>query len=221
MDPLCSSGHSDFSEGQRSVSHSHLFLSETSGSSRSQIFAPAFLFNEASASCPAEYIVTMSRRGAKSWRTVECKLTVDRWWMHHEVHRDSQDVTGRLEFKPRKRSLRETVRDFAARGNCFWTNGASKEREPPPRGSLDREEHRQHGGVVRSFSKTRKKLCCNRKVQDIIDVSHRKNLDPRVFALTYRQPDSSEGRTKIVYQACTPTECTEIVERLRFLLSLV
>ena len=70
-DLLWSSGQSDLSEMQWSM-HSHLCLSETSGSSRSQIFAPAFLFNEASVSCPAVYIVTMSRRGAKSWRCRGC-----------------------------------------------------------------------------------------------------------------------------------------------------
>lgn len=66
-------------------------------------------------------------------------------------------------------------------------------------------------------------LFSDRSMQDVLAVS-RGDTDPRDFVLVYRSSVLADGTDvgtmELAYRASTPTECVEILARLRFLLML-
>jgi len=148
----------------------------------------AFFFNEYTASIVTEYVVTVAARGSRA-RPAECELIVDRDRLYHRVPRGAPQ----LERADHKRT-------------SFMS---------PLLRKLGRHLHLAEPSSAEASIFTERRVSSVRSIA--CDESHQ-----RAFLVTYgvqggSGSNSKESLVELVYEAQTPTECAEIVARLKFL----
>lgn len=152
--------------------------------------APAFVFTEATASMTTEYLVKVTQRGSQAMPT-SVRLVVDRRHLRHEMLDRSEQLQEEEDLSGRSGSARPG--NFRRLKRLLTS--------------------RQSGKAIFSA----------RSMHDVLAVSRCDN-DPRDFVLVYRSSVLADatnvGTMELAYRASTPTECAEIVEKVRFLVAL-
>lgn len=154
----------------------------------------AFFFSEYSASIATEYFVMVAPRGSRG-RPVQCTLVVDRGRLRHQVPRGHQPPE-----RPEQRKssfIAPLLKNFS--------------------------RHLQHGDNIG----VEPAIFVERCVRDICTIT-RDESHGRAFSVVYSASGGGAGGTQrhtssieLAYEAQTPTECSEIIARLRFLMDLL
>jgi len=150
----------------------------------------AFFFNEYTASIATEYYVAVAVRSSRA-RPAECTLVVDRHRLYHQASRADGEEADTKKGSFMPPLLKNLRRHLQLEE---WSQGDSQQ------------------------------LFAERQVRDIRAIScdggHQRTFFVSYAGASSAGPGEPSPTVELVYEAQTPTECAEIVARLRFLLTL-
>eukprot|EP00811_Abedinium_folium_P011293 NODE_2044_length_2306_cov_16.670032.p1 GENE.NODE_2044_length_2306_cov_16.670032~~NODE_2044_length_2306_cov_16.670032.p1 ORF type:complete len:659 (+),score=136.75 NODE_2044_length_2306_cov_16.670032:143-2119(+) len=152
----------------------------------------AFPFTEFSASLTTEYFVSARIRGS-NMRPVECVLVVGRERLTHRT-------------APAKMQIGH-YGELAMRVGGVLAHYICHSGKPLPLSSFTKQ------------SQAEREILAEQRVQDIREVVQDAD-DKRGFMVAYHNAEDVGATRRIEYQAQTPTECAEVVARMRVLVTL-